>query len=183
MSLSYILCTNSIVIYLGVSMELLTVGAEAISDSVPPTGLPSPIMIWEFVPSLNVSCYAVFVWYQLERCSLLKGNGGSEGEERWEIGLEEVEGGDAVVDMCCRREEWKKKPPMSPFSKNSINIYWLILGSPENGGKVLHWLLIRKRATETSETRMREKEWKHPKRRRQDHVNITLWLPHQREHQ
>jgi hypothetical protein len=33
----------------------------------------------------------------------------SEGEEKWETGLKEVQGGEAMVEMFCMKEEWGNK--------------------------------------------------------------------------
>lgn len=45
-------------------------------DPFPPAGLPRPVMIWDLVPRLTVTCYTVLSWQPWEARSFLKGNGG-----------------------------------------------------------------------------------------------------------
>lgn len=83
MGLQWALCIYVIVV--NVFVGFLIPGARVVSDSFacswdlfPPAGLPLPALMWDFMPSLVQSFYAVFGWYLWEDCSFLKGK-----EEQW----------------------------------------------------------------------------------------------------
>ena len=85
----------------------VTIGMGIVSDTFacswnyfPHTGLTCPVLIWGYVPSFIVSCYALFCWYPWKACSFLKENRGEwilgRGEV-WKLGR--VEGGEAQARM------------------------------------------------------------------------------------
>ena len=92
----------------------------------PPTGLPCPTLIWGFVTSRIVSCYAEFSWYQWEACSFLKGNRGGvdravEGVEREKLQL-----------VCIENKQTKKTQgfvgweniELQPLPRQQSSISW-----------------------------------------------------------
>ena len=73
----------------GLLVWLLTVGAGACLWLLLPAfepfslvRLPCSALLWEEVPSLTATWYAMFGWYSWEACPFLKRNGGVDGIER-----------------------------------------------------------------------------------------------------
>lgn len=62
----------------------------ALGTPFPPTGLPHPALLGRSVPSVIVTCNALFGWYPWNVCSFQKGN---RGMDLWERGGGEDLGG------------------------------------------------------------------------------------------
>lgn len=73
----------------------------------PPTGLPCPPLIREFVPDLIVFCCVIFGCYPWEACTLLIGNrdGVDLGERRGGEELGEGVGRETVIRAYNMKEE------------------------------------------------------------------------------
>lgn len=73
--------------------------------SIASTGLSHPPLIWEYVLSHIVTCYAAFHGYPWEACNFLKGNGSEvDMGVRGGGGMGGIEGRETMVKMY-----WKQK--------------------------------------------------------------------------
>jgi hypothetical protein len=106
-----VFCIDVMVVLLGILVGFPTMGMGNVSDyfacawdPFSPTGLPHPVLIWRFVPSLIVTCYVQLISPGGLRFSQWKCRSGCQGEGFGGRGiLEGMEGGEVVIKRHERR--------------------------------------------------------------------------------
>lgn len=85
-----------------VGVGVVSESFECTWDSLFATGLPHSALMWEFVLSLIITFYSMFIWYSWEAWSFLKGKGGGMDMgyrgDGWR-GLDGMERGETTVGI------------------------------------------------------------------------------------